>query len=105
MEAKRVIIKQDLYLKLVGKEVTKDLFFNPFLDEEGNICISEQEIEKLTNPDFEFLKDMIPREKDQLLKKFTSEKEWLIYLKEEAETEALRLDAELKKIDTIKPIK
>lgn len=97
MEAKRVIISRDLARKLVGKEYAKDMFFNPFLDADMNICISEQEINQVTNKDFLFLKDLIPKTKEELLKTFTTEKEWLQYYKQQAEAEALRLSAEIEK--------
>lgn len=98
MEAKRVIIGRDLARKLRGQFYKEATVFNPFLDEDMNICISEQEIEQITNKDFEFLKSMLPKDKSELLKNFTTEKEWIEYYKQEADKESARLDAELKKI-------
>jgi hypothetical protein len=102
MDAKRVIISKDLARKLRGIEFTKGNTFNPFLDEDMNICISEQEINQITNEDFLFLKDLVPKEKDEILKDFKTEKEWIEHYKLEAEKEAQRLSAELEKIKPIK---
>lgn len=96
---KRVVIPKDIARKINGKEYIKGVTFNPFLDEDMNICISEQEIQQITNPEFFHLKQLIPKEKTEILKDFKTEKEWLEHYKKEAESEKTRLEGEIAKED------
>lgn len=96
---KRVVLPKEIARKINGKEFMNGVTFNPFLDEDMNICISEQEIQQITNPEFLHLKQLIPKEKEEILKDFKTEKEWLEYDKAESEKETARLIAEIEKVD------
>jgi len=53
----RILTKQQFQL-IAGQEYAKDSFFNPVLDADGDIVISEEEVEQCANPDFQFVKDL-----------------------------------------------
>ncbi len=53
----RILTKQQFQL-IAGEQFTKDSFFNPVLDADGDRVISEEEAEQCDNPDFKFVKDL-----------------------------------------------
>lgn len=73
---KIAIITPEEHRLLYGKELRQDIFFNPFLDKDGNICISEQEIELCDKSEFDFIKTKTLKEPEEILKDLTKE-EWL----------------------------
>lgn len=100
---KIVILTKEEHRLLYGQEFTKDMTFNPFLDPDGNICISEQEVNQCNIKEFEFIKSKTLVEQSEVLKTDWTKEQWLTYEKAEAEKRALELQAELDKIK--KPIK
>lgn len=56
------ILTKEQFIKIAGKEFAKDSYFNPILDADGDIVISEEEVEQCTNPDFQFVKDLPQKE-------------------------------------------
>ena len=53
----RILTKQQFKL-IVGEQFAPDSFFNPVLDADGDMVISEEEVEQCDNPDFKFVKDL-----------------------------------------------
>lgn len=100
---KIAIITTEQHRDLFDKEFTSGVTFNSFLDKDGNICISEQEIEGCDKSEFTWVKDLTKVEKDSQLKDLTKE-EWLLEDKAKLEAELLKIQDKLKPID-IKPIK
>jgi len=52
------ILTQSEASQLVGQFYTTDIYFNPFLDIDANICISIQEINGCTAPSFQWVKSL-----------------------------------------------
>lgn len=52
------ILNKEQFKLIAGEEFTKDSFFNPVLDADGDRVISEEEVSQCTNPDFQFVKDL-----------------------------------------------
>jgi len=53
----RILTKEQFQL-IAGEGYTKDMYFNPVLDADGDRVISEEEAEQCDNPDFKFVKDL-----------------------------------------------
>lgn len=53
----RILTKQQFQL-IAGEQFTKDSYFNPVLDADGDSVISEEEVEQCDNPGFKFVKDL-----------------------------------------------
>lgn len=53
----RILTKQQFQL-IAGEQYSKDSYFNPVLDADGDRVISEEEAEQCTNEDFKFVKDL-----------------------------------------------
>lgn len=57
----RILTKTQFQL-ITGQEFTKDSFFNPMLDADGDRVISDKEVEQCDNPDFKWVKDLPQKE-------------------------------------------
>lgn len=57
----RTLTKEQFKI-IAGQEYTKDMFFNPVLDADGDIVIGEEEASQCTNPDFQFVKNLPEKE-------------------------------------------
>lgn len=100
---KRATISIEIHRDVYGQEYHDGMRFNPFLDKDGNICLSEQEINQITNPDYTHLKSLELKEPTEILKEFTKE-EWIAF--DLAETEKRLAELTIKADEIIKdPVK
>jgi hypothetical protein len=51
------ILTKEQFKQIAGKEYSKDLYFNPILDSDADIVISEEEAEQCDN-EFLWVKDL-----------------------------------------------
>lgn len=56
------ILTKEQFKQIAGKEYAADSFFNPVLDADVDIVISEEEAAQCTNPDFQFVKELPEKE-------------------------------------------
>lgn len=75
---KRIVITVETHRAVYDQEYAPREKFNPFLDKDGNICLSEEEITKIQNPEFFFLKQQEAKEPEEIEKNLTKE-EWIQY--------------------------
>jgi len=52
------ILTKDQFKQIVGKSFTKDSYFNPVLDADGEIVISEEEVTQCDVSEFNFVKEL-----------------------------------------------
>lgn len=53
--------------QLWHKQLAELTFFNPVIDKNGNVLITEDEINKITNPDYNWVKSLTLIEHDEVL--------------------------------------
>ena len=63
---KVAVLTKEQHRLLYGQQYNIDCMFSPALDQWGNIIISEQEIAKLNNEEFAWVKDLILVEPEEL---------------------------------------
>lgn len=102
---KLAIITKEQHRDIYGKFYADSMYFNPVLDKDGNIVISEQEVNQLDNKELPWVADLVLKEPTDILKTDWTKEQWLTYEKEQAELRASELAAELEKLKTaeIKP--
>lgn len=86
---------------IYGKTFATDSYFNPTLDKDGNIFISEIEVQKADKTEFPFLDEVVLKEPAEILT--ATDEEW--YAKYKAELEAELQKVTLKIEETKDPIK
>ena len=52
------ILTKEQFKEIAGKEYTTDAYFNPVLDADGDIVISEEEVKQTTNSELEWVKEL-----------------------------------------------
>lgn len=101
---KIAVISKERGREIFGKVYADTMTFNPVLDKDMNIIISEQEVNQLDKKEYPWIEtEVILKEPSEVLKTDWTKEQWLTYEKAEAEKRALELQAELDKIK--KPIK
>lgn len=73
---KIAIITKEQHREIYGQLYSDSMYFNPVLDRDGNLIITEEEINQLTNLNFTWVSSLIKVEKDSQLKELTKE-EWI----------------------------
>lgn len=91
-------INLEQHREIYGKEFKKDEQFNPALDKDGNIFISEVEVNGMSNVDYPWKTELELVEKPELLKSLTKE-EWLVFDKQETEKRLQELNAKIEAED------
>lgn len=89
---KIAIISVQQCRELYGRQFASGEWFSPTLDKDGNIFISEQEVERMDPVQFPWKNTLVLKDHSEVLKNFTKD-QWLEFDKIETEK---RL-AELKK--------
>jgi hypothetical protein len=92
---KIAIINIEQHREIYGQLYDGVTTFNPTLDKDGNMIITEQEIDQLTNLNYTWVANLIKVEKDSQLKTLTKE-EWLLEDKAKLESELSKLQDKLK---------
>ena len=99
--SKIVVITKEQHRAIYGKEFTTDMIFNPFLDKDGNICLSEEEYNQLNVQLYPDIKALTLKEHYEVLKPENWTKDqWIAY--EIAEAEKRKLELEKLKTTEIK---
>lgn len=52
------VLNKNQFLLIAGQPFTKDNFFNPILDADSDIVISDEEVTFCDNPEFEWVKQL-----------------------------------------------
>jgi hypothetical protein len=73
---KIAIINAEQHREIYEQLYSDNMYFNPILDKDGNMIITEQEIDQLTNQNVAWVSSLIKVEKDSQLKTLTKE-EWI----------------------------
>jgi hypothetical protein len=94
LKPKIAIITPEQVREIHGKEWAKDSFFAPKVDKDGNIFISEGEIEKMPPSIYPWKKDLILQKPNEILKDLTKE-EWLVQDKLEYEKRLQEIETKL----------
>lgn len=102
---KVTIITPENVIDIYNKQFAKDEYFHPVVDRNGNIIISEIEVQKANKKEFPFLADVELKEHSEILKEFQSEKEKLEYYKTRKEKELQDITIKLEAEDTKGKIK
>lgn len=84
--------------ELYGKKFAKDSYFNPVLDKDMNIIISETEVEMADKIAFPFLAEVELKPHDEIFKNFETKEEWLEYYKLKTEEELQKIALELEMV-------
>jgi hypothetical protein len=92
---KIAIINAEQHREIYEQLYSDNMYFNPILDKDGNMIITEQEIDQLTNQNVAWVSSLIKVEKDSQLKTLTKE-EWLLEDKAKLESELSKLQDKLK---------
>jgi hypothetical protein len=92
---KIAIITKEQHREIHGQLYSDNMYFNPILDKDGNMIITEQEIDQLTNLNYTWVADLTKVEKDSQLKTLTKEG-WLLEDKAKLESELSKLQDKLK---------
>lgn len=98
---KYATIKIETHREVFGQVYHDGMKFNPFLDKDGNICLSEEEISQISNKAFLALKQLPLKEPSEILKELTKE-EWIAFDKAETERRLQELTTKLESIETKK---
>lgn len=93
---KRAVITKEQHREIYGKQYGPISYFNPTLDPDGNIFISEVEVTQMDKQLYPWANDLVLKEKEEILKDLSPE-QWLEVDKAEYEKLAMELDVRIKK--------
>lgn len=95
---KAIIITIDEARELFGQQFAKDCYFQPVLDADGNIIISELEMRKADKTKFPFLTNRENDLKDpgEILKGQSYE-DWLLDIKTRLEAQIIKIEGKISK--------
>lgn len=99
MRIAKITLEQ--HREIYGKPFAPDSYFNPTLDKDGNIFISEIEVQKADKTVYPFLEEVVLKEPAEILT--ATDEEW--YAKYKAELEAELQNVTLKIEETKDPVK
>jgi len=91
---KRIILTKEQHRELYNQEFKTGNKFNPFLDADGNICLSEEEVKQVEKSEFQWVKEKETelKKESEILKTNWTKQEWIDYEIAEAEKRKTELE-------------